>query len=101
MNINDLLSILLIFFSLYMTGRAIHIHDPRGVIWVIVALLNAFALYLSKKRQAREQAKNQESIDVEYEDVTDPLAHEEASNEIEVERLDEEDAQDEFDEEDL
>ncbi len=86
MKINDILSILLMLFSLYMAGGAVRAHDGgRMIVWLVVAILNALALYLSTKRRAREEAAANALLD----------------EEDECERLDDEDAQDEFDEEDL
>ena len=101
MSINDIFSVFLLLFSLYMAGSAIHTHDRgRAAIWIVIAVLNAFALYLSDRRRARNRAEN-EPVDVPYEDISDELTEEEKRQDAELERLDEEDAQDEFDEEDL
>lgn len=101
MSINDIFSVFLLLFALYMGGSAIHTHDRgKAVIWIVIAVLNAFALYLSDRRRARNRAEN-EPVDVPYEDISDELEAEERRQDAELERLDEEDAQDEFDEEDL
>lgn len=100
MSINDIFSVFLLLFALYMGGSAIRAHDGgKTAIWIVVAVLNAFALYLSDRRRARNRAEN-EPVDVPYED-SDELDAEERRQDAELERLDEEDAQDEFDEEDL
>lgn len=101
MSINDIFSVFLLLFALYMGGSAIHTHDGgKAAIWIVIAVLNAFALYLSDRRRARNRAEN-EPVNVPYEDISDELEAEEQRQDAEIERLDEEDAQDEFDEEDL
>lgn len=92
MKINDILSVLLMLFSLYMAGGAVRAHDGgRMIVWLVVAILNALALYLSTKRRAREEAAANALLDEERSDEEEDAR----------ERLDDEDAQDEFDEEDL
>lgn len=101
MSINDIFSVFLLLFALYMGGSAIHTHDRgKAAIWIVIAVLNAFALYLSDRRRARNRAEN-EPVDVPYEDISDELTEKEKRQDAELERLDDEDAQDEFDEEDL
>lgn len=101
MSINDIFSVFLLLFALYMGGSSIHAHDRgKTAIWIVVAVLNAFALYLSDRRRARNRAEN-EPVDVPYEDISDELTEEEKRQDAELERLDDEDAQDEFDQEDL
>ena len=102
MSINDILSVFLILFSLYLAGGEVRAHNTgRAVLWFVIVALNIFALYLSSKRRAKKQAEEDEPIDVPYEDISDELEAEERRQDAEIERLDEEDAQDEFDEEDL
>lgn len=95
MKINDILGYLLMLFSLYMAGNSVRTHNSRSVfIWLLVAALNGFSLYLSAKRQARAK-KAQENDDADP-PLEDPLVDAKDKEQIDamIDELDEEDVSD-------